>query len=314
MWYHWLLGIVSFFIILILLTSLICFFMTFYSPKRKKLKDGEYDLPPGPVYEPLHESMKIWINEIRTMPHEDVEIQSFDGLTLRGKYFESKKGAPIEIMIHGYKGNAERDMNAGVKRAFKVGRNALLIDQRGSGFSDGHVITFGIKERKDCLKWIEFVINKFGQDTRIVLTGISMGAATVLMTAGEELPKNVISVLADCSFTSSKEIMYKIIKEMKLPPKIFYTFIKLGALLFGGFKLEETSPIEAVKKCKIPVIFLHGSKDDFVPCYMSENLSKACSSKNKLVIIPEAGHGLAYPMNMDLYVNKVKEFQKECNE
>ena len=218
-------------------------------------------------------------------------------------------------MFHGYRGNAERDLNAGVKRAFKVGRNALLIDQRGSGFSQGHILTFGIKERKDCLKWIDFAINKFGKDTKIILTGISMGAATVLLASGEDLPKNVISVLADCPYTSAKEIMYKIIKnDLKLPPKIFYPFIKLGAMIYGGFNLDETSPLKAVQNSKIPIIFFHGDGDDFVPYQMSQTLSKKCASKNKLVIIPKAGHGLCYPANPEMYLNSIKEFQKEYGE
>lgn len=315
MWYDYVFWITIGIILIIILTSFVCYMMTFYSPKRKILKEGEYDLPPGKEYEPFYESMKIWIDEIRNMPYEEVEIKSYDGLILKGKYFEHIKGAPIEIMFHGYKGNSERDMNAGVKRAFKVGRNALLVDQRGSGLSEGRTITFGIKERKDCLKWIEFVISKFGDDVRIILTGISMGAATVVMASAEKkLPKNVISVLADCGYSSNKEIIYKIVKEMKLPPRLFYPFIKLGGLIFGKFNLDETSPLEAVRKAKVPIIFFHGNDDTFVPFYMSENMSKLCITKNQYVLIPNAAHGLAYPTNPELYIRKIKEFQKECNE
>ena len=314
MWYDYLCLSILILCLLALITSFICFLMCFYSPKRKIFKDDEYDLPPGKEYEPFYDSIKIWIDEMRSMPYEEVEIKSYDGLILKGKYFENKKGAPIEIMIHGYKGNAERDMNAGIKRAFKVGRNALLIDQRGSGFSQGKVITFGIKERKDILKWIDFVIDKFGKDVRIILTGISMGASTSIMASCEDIPSNVISVLADCGFSSQKEIISKTIKEMKLPPKLFYPFVKLGGLIFGRFNLDELTPLEACKKAKVPIIFFHGDKDNFVPCYMSEEMSKVCITKNKLVIIPNAEHGLAYPTNPDLYISKVKEFQKECNE
>lgn len=314
MWYDYLCLVLIIIIVLVLLTSFICFMMTFYSPKRRKLKEGEYDLPPGKEFEPFYESMKIWIDEMRNLPYEEVEIKSFDGLTLKGKYFENKKGTPIEIMIHGYKGNAERDMNAGITRAFKVGRNALLIDQRASGLSEGHVITFGVKERKDILKWIDFVIEKFGKDVRIILTGISMGASTSIMTSCENIPSNVIGVLADCGFSSQKEIICKIIKQMHLPPKLFYPFIKLGGLIFGHFNIDELTPISACKNAKVPIIFFHGDNDNFVPCYMSKEMSKVCNSKNKLVFIPNAEHGLAYPTNPELYISKVKEFQKECNE
>ena len=314
MWYDYVFWITIGLIILILITSFVCFMMTFYVGKRKVFKEGEYDLPPGKEYEPYYDNMRKWIDKIRSMPHEDLEIKSYDGLTLKGKYYEVKKGAPIEIMIHGYKGNAERDMNGGVFRAFSVGRNALLIDQRASGLSEGHVITFGIKERKDVRLWIDLLIEKFGKDVRIILTGISMGAATAIMTTKENIPSNVIGVLADCGFSSQKEIISKIIKQMKLPPKIFYQFVKLGGLIFGGFNLDELPPIEACKTSPVPIIFFHGDIDGFVPCYMSENMASACTNKYKLVIIPGADHGLAYPHSPDLYVSKVKEFQIECNE
>ena len=314
MWYDYVFWISIGLILLILLTSFICFLMTFYVGKRKVLKEGEYDLPPGKEYEPYYDNMKNWIDKMRNFPYEQVEIKSHDGLILKAKYFENIKGAPIEIMIHGYKGNAERDMNGGIFRAFAVGRNALLIDQRGSGDSEGHVLTFGIKERKDVRLWIDFLINKFGKDVRIILTGISMGASTALMTTQEDIPSNVIGVLADCGFSSQKEIISKTIKEMKLPPKLFYPFVKLGGLIFGRFNIDELTPIDACKNMPVPVIFFHGDNDNFVPCYMSEEMAKVCSNKNKFVIIPNAEHGLAYPSSQDYYISKVKEFQKECNE
>ena len=314
MWYDYVFWISIGLILLILLTSFICFLMTFYVGKRKVLKEGEYDLPPGKEYEPYYDDMKNWIDKMRNFPYEQVEIKSHDGLTLKAKYFENIKGAPIEIMIHGYKGNAERDMNGGIFRAFAVGRNALLIDQRGSGDSEGHVLTFGIKERKDVRLWIDFLIDKFGKDVRIILTGISMGASTALMTTQENIPSNVIGVLADCGFSSQKEIISKTIKEMKLPPKLFYPFVKLGGLIFGRFNIDELTPLDACKNMPVPVIFFHGDNDNFVPCYMSEDMAKVCSNKNKFVIIPNAEHGLAYPSSQDYYISKVKEFQKECNE
>ena len=184
----------------------------------------------------------------------------------------------------------------------------MLVDQRGGGRSEGSTISFGINERKDCLKWIDFVIGKFGPDVKIILTGISMGAATVMMAAGEDLPENVIGVLADCGYSSPKEIILKVIGEMGLPPKLSYPFAKLAARLFGHFDLEETSPVEALKKCKVPVIFYHGEADDFVPCDMSRACFNACTSRKQLVTIPGAGHGLSYAVEPDRYVETLKAF------
>ena len=300
-----LLGIVA---VLILLGAYICYRMAFYSPKRKPKDPEVIEIPDGEIYEIYRESMEKWARMTRAMPHEDVEVTSFDGLTLRGKYYEYAPGAPIELMFHGYRGCAERDMPGGALRSHRVGRNALVVDQRASGSSDGSVISFGINERRDCLSWVDFMIKKFGPDVKIILTGISMGGATVMMAAGEELPDNVIGILSDCGYSSPKEIICKVMGEMKMPVKLFYPLVKLGAKLYGRFDLEETSALEALKRSKKPVIFLHGESDDFVPCDMSRACFEACASPKRLVTIPEAGHGLAYPVDPERYIRELKDF------
>ena len=293
---------------LVLLGAYICYRMAFYSPKRKAKDPDVIEIPEGEIYEVHRESMEKWARMTRALPHEDVEVVSFDGLTLRGKFYEYAPGAPIELMLHGYRGCAERDMPGGALRSHRVGRSALVVDQRASGNSDGSVISFGINERKDCLAWINFMIQKFGPDVRIILTGISMGGATVMMAAGEALPANVIGILSDCGYSSPKEIICKVMAEMKLPPKLLYPLVKLGARLFGEFDLEETSAVEALRRCKKPVIFFHGEADDFVPCEMSKACFGACAAPKRLVMIPQAGHGLAYPVDPERYIRELKEF------
>ena len=284
-----------------------CFRLVFYVPQRQKENLPEFDIPPGKIYEPFRDQMIGWIRDVRAMPQEDVSIRSFDGLTLRGKYYEFEPGAPMELMFHGYRGNAQRDLCGGVQRCFALGRSALVVEQRASAGSDGHVISMGIHERQDCLDWVNFAIDRFGSDVKIVLTGISMGAATVLMAAGSDLPENVVGVLADCGYTSPKEIILKIIRQIHMPQKLLYPMIRWGGKLFGGFDLEEYSPLEAVKTCKIPVIFFHGEADDYVPCEMSRINYEACNAPKRLVTIPGAGHGLAYPVDPEKYLNALAE-------
>lgn len=294
--------------IVVLLITYGCFLFSFHVRKRKTLADDRILLPDGAIYEPYHEDMTRWIREIRQMPHEDVSIVSHDGLKLTGKYYEFAPGAPVELMFHGYRGSAERDLSGGVQRCFRLGRSALVVEQRGSNTSEGNVITFGIKEYRDCLQWIEFVIDRLGPDVKIILTGISMGASTVLMAAGRELPENVIGVLADCGFNSAKDIMYHVMGQMGLPAKLCYPFLKLGAKLFGGFDLDSYSAEEAMKSCKVPVIFFHGEDDDFVPCEMSKINYDACASRKQLVTIPGVGHGLSYPKAPEMYLNALRNF------
>ncbi len=300
-------------IFIILLVAFICFMRVFYSPKRKPKTPDYFPLPKGDIYKPFHAEMIQGMKNARSMPRERLEITSHDGLKLVGYYYECAPNAPIEILFHGYQGDGERDLAVGIERCFALGRSAIIVDQRGHGESEGSVVAFGVKERLDCVAWVNHVIKRFGEDTKIILTGISMGAATVMMAAGEELPKNVVSVLADCGYSSAKEIIIKVMKEMKLPARLLYPFVRLGALVFGRFNLEETSPLEAMKKTKLPVIFIHGDTDAFVPHYMSRELYEACGAEYKrFVTIEGAGHGIAYPVNKEKYLCALREFESEA--
>ncbi len=285
--------------------------MVFYRKKRRPLKNDEFNFPPQKVYLPHKEQLLSWMKKARELPHENVEITSFDGLTLRGKYYEKEKGLPIEILFNGYKGTSERDLSAGIERCFSIDRNVLLVDQRACGKSDGNVTTFGVKERFDAVKWAEFASEKFGDDAIILLGGVSLGAATVLNASKEVLPKNVKCILADCPFSSPKEIITKVVKEMHLPAFIFYPLIKCGAKIFGGFNLDEISPVKAVKETKLPIYLVHGDSDDYVPYSMSEKIfDNIGTDKKALVKIKGAGHGLGYPTDKKAYVKGILDFEK----
>lgn len=291
-----------------LITSYITFRMGFYVDRKKQGSSEEENLPEGEIYEVYWDSMRLWLRETRETSHEIFTIRSFDGLKLQGKFYEYAPDAPIELMFHGYRGNAERDLCGGMQRCFRLGHSALIVDQRCSGASEGNVITFGVNEHRDCLSWVQFAVEHFGPDCRLILTGISMGASTVLMAGGRELPENVIGILADCGFTSAKEIIREVIRTMKLPPRLIYPFVKLGARIFGGFHLEEWSAEEAVQHCKVPVIFFHGDADDFVPAWMSRKNYECCASRKELILIPGAGHGLSYPAAQEEYLEHVRSF------
>ena len=309
------LGSLAGLIIIFFATLLVCFFMTFYSKKRTKKFLEEYKMPPGKIYLKYENDLIPAMKTVRAMPCEKVEIQSFDNLTLRGRYFETKKGAPIELMMHGYRGNSETDLSVGVLRAMDLGHNILLVDNRASGYSDGHIITFGAKESRDCLSWVNFLIDKFGKDIKILLTGISMGAATVMITAGrEDLPDNVIGVVADCGYTSGEEIIKKVVRQMHLPVKLFYPLINLSAKIFGRFNIKDASPIEAMKKSNLPIIFFHTETDAFVPAEMSRQNYAVCASKNKYIHISKEGeHGMCYILDKDGYIKAIQQLEKACS-
>lgn len=301
-------GIVAFLILATLLISYICYKMAFYIQDKDKKSAEEFPIPVGEIYEPWRDIMVGWMKETRALKHQVFSIKSFDGLKLYAKYYEQTPGAPIELMFHGYRGYAERDLCGGVQRSFALGHNAFIVDQRAGGDSEGNVITFGVNEHRDCLSWVDFMVDHFGPDVQIILTGISMGASTVLNAAGCPLPENVIGVLADCGFSSPKQIIKKVIKDMRLPANLAYPFVQLGARLYGHFNIDEISSVDAVKRCKLPVIFFHGDIDAYVPCEMSKQNFDACPSRKRLVIIPGAGHGLCYPVAPELYLQEMRQF------
>ena len=291
---------------LVLSTSFVCFMIIFYSPSRKQ--DVEYPLPAGEIYEPHHPQMVEWIKLARSLPHTDVSIRSFDGLKLSGTYYEFQKGAPIDILFHGYHGSAEQDLSGGVYRCKLLGHNVLIVDHRASGKSEGHVITFGVNESRDALAWVNYVVENIDPNAKILLGGISMGASTVMMTSAMELPENVKGTVADCGYTSAKEIIKKVIRDMKLPDNLLYPFVRLGAILFGRFDPNSNSPIASMPNCRVPVIFFHGDTDAFVPMSMSEENYAACAAPKHIVRTPSAGHGLCFMVDVDTYVREIEEF------
>lgn len=298
-------------LLILLLGTFICFRMAFYSPKRKNVDSEKIDIPPGEIYEPFRDTMTNWILEARKMHKKELTAFSFDGLKLFGNYFEFSPDSPIELMFPGYHGVAERDLCGGVQRCFSLGRSALIVDQRGCGKSEGNVITFGINESRDVLSWLKVIEDNFGKDRKVILTGISMGAATVLTASDLELPENVVGIIADCGFTSPQKIIKKVIRDMKLPADLLYPLVRLGALIYGHFNLEKTSAEKAIEKCSLPVFFAHGTKDDYVPFEMSVENYNTCKAPKKLFAAEEAGHGLAYLVAPEDYISALKEIEKE---
>lgn len=298
-------------LLLIAVGAYICYRMAFFSPPRKAVLSEEDRFPPGKIYKPYHPRMRQWMDEVAAMHPETLTVTSYDGLTLRGKYYELTPDSPVEILFHGYRGLAERDLCGAVQRCFEVGHSALLVDQRAAGGSEGHVITFGVKESEDALTWIAAVARRFGDSRSVVLAGVSMGASTVMLAAGKALPPQVVGVLADCGYTTAKAIIKQVIRQMHLPADLLYPLVRLGALLYGGFDPNQADCPAALARATVPVIFLHGDTDDFVPCEMSRENYAACAAPKRLVTVPGAGHGLAYPADEAGYIAAVAEFDEE---
>lgn len=288
---------------------LFCFFSCFYVSKRT-LQD-----PYGPVHGEqfleVQEHIYASTRRMDEVSFEAVKIKSFDGLTLYGRYYHLKDGAPVQIMFHGYRSMALRDCAGGFALARRLGMNVLVVDQRGHGNSGGHVTTLGIWERRDCLSWIRYINGRFGRDTPIILSGLSMGASTVIMATALPLPDNVKCVLADSPYSAPDKIIWLVCRSRHIPIKIVYPFIRLAARVFGGFNLEQYSASTAASVSPVPILLLHGDDDHFVPCEMSHEIHELSNGCTKLVTFMEAGHGLSYIIEPERYEQTVCNFLKQ---
>ncbi|MBQ7924955.1 MAG: alpha/beta hydrolase [Lachnospiraceae bacterium] len=275
----------------------------------KRWPEDEYVIPEGEQFEAARDIIYQSMKQLRQEPFERVQITSHDGKTLHGKYYHTAPEAPLQIQFHGYRSHPITDFCGGCKLALKLGQNVLLVDQRAHGKSEGAAITFGIEERKDCLDWIQYVRERFGAQIPIILTGISMGAATILMATDLELPSNVKGIIADSPFSAPGDIIRKVCRvDMHLPDKLVYPFIKLGARLFGNFNLEESSAACAVQHTQIPLLLIHGEDDRYVPCSMSRKILAACKGPVTSAFFPGAGHGLSYVADSPRYEALTIEF------
>ncbi len=293
---------------LVLLISYICYRKVF--AVTKKAAFDSFIFPNDDQYGPYREITFRCIERVMALPFEDVYVTSFDGLKLHGRYYETKKGAPTQILFHGYQSSPFRDFSGGLLLALKTGYNAILVDQRAHGESEGKCLSFGVLERFDCLSWAKFASETYGGD--IILTGISMGGATVLMASNLELPENVKGIISDCAYSSPKEIIQEVMRADHYPIPIIYPFVVLGGKIFGGFNLEESSAFSSVKNTKVPILLVHGEEDRFVPCYMSKKIYSSNKEKITLETFPGAGHGLSYSTDGKRFEKVFADFLKKC--
>ncbi len=236
-------------------------------------------------------------------------VVSEDGLKLYAYYVPADKPSlNTAILAHGYSEDG-KSMEAFARLFNSLGFNVILPDARGHGQSEGHYIGFGWHERKDYLLWIQNVIDSSGEGAKIVLMGISMGAATVMAASGEALPPQVKAIIEDCGYSSLwEQLSWQLKRFFRLPAFPFMYTTSLITKLLAGYGFKEVSPIEQVKKSVTPTLFIHGGDDSFVPFRMAYELYGACPSKKDIMIAPGAGHGMAYSADAEAYERKIKEF------
>ena len=242
-------------------------------------------------FAPIIADSIAWLNSQRA---QDVCIQSFDGLTLCGKWIPRENARGTIILFHGYRSNYLTDFGRIMPIYHDFGFNLLLVRQRAHDGSQGKYITFGVHERRDALRWIDYHNRTWG-NIPLFLGGMSMGASTVLFTAGEQLPDNVRGATADCGFTSPWEIIGKVMRDRtRLNLNFMLPAINFWCRTLAGFDMTSCHTTKTLSHARIPVFMLHGEADDFVPCDMSRAGFAACSSEKQLLTVKDAGHGTSY--------------------
>ncbi len=284
-----------------------------------------------PEWEPYREAFQEGKRYFCLADRERVEIRAHDGIKLVGhvlwpegvrpQYEDGSVGEPdlskikgFFLLMHGFHGMGYSNFGLVLPFYMGLGYAILMPDERAHEASEGEYITFGIKERYDCQDWCGYLADRFGQDMPIFLDGISMGATVVMMASALDLPGNVRGVIADCGFTSPKAIMSHVMKnKMHMPEKLLLPLAGLLCKYMAGFGLEEYSTIDAMKEGRLPVLFLHGRADHFVPCYMTEENYAACTAPKEVVYVEGAGHGLSYLMETERCQKALAGFAKKYN-
>lgn len=261
---------------------------------------------------PYRDIVQKGLDFIENSPHDTFTVKSFDGLTLSAEYYRCPGADTTILLFHGYRSSGKRDFSCAVKMYCEMGMNVLLVDQRCHGKSAGRLITFGVKERRDVLSWIDFLL-KNEPVPKLVLGGMSMGATTVLLAAGLPLPPQVRGIIADCGFTSPVKIISKVARQaFHLDARFVLPVLNLLCRVLGGFSVYGVSTTDSLRDNEIPVLFIHGGSDNFVPTQMSlDGFSAMKSKKKRICIVEKADHGFSFLIDTPRVMQELEQFLAE---
>lgn len=297
-------------IIIIFFTCLYLIYLETFA-RRHKVTKGIKNFLRSRQFDSLRLRIHEHMDKLDKKEYREISTTAYDKKKLYSRLYEGSDKSTVIIQMHGYRSYATKDFCGACFCWFEKGKTVLLPDQRSHGKSDGKTISFGIRERYDVLSWIEKTTELYGKDVKIILSGISMGAATVLMASELDLPSNVKGIIADCPYSTPEKIIKKVAKDRGFPVSLTYPLIRLSALIFGGFDIENASPLDAIKKSSLPILFIHGNDDRFVPYSMGKELYDSYTGPKKLVTVENAGHAFSYFFDTELYEKELDDFTKD---
>ncbi len=245
---------------------------------------------------------------------ETVELTARDGERLIGHLIGESRAKRLIIAVHGWRSSWTRDFGIISDFWLDDGCAVLFVEQRGQGESGGEHMGFGLLERYDCADWAVWASERFSgeKELPIYLAGVSMGAASVLMASCLELPHCVRGIIADCGFTSPDAIWRHVVKHnLHLSYKLRRAIADSICRRKLGVGASSFTTTEALKRARLPVLFIHGSDDSFVPVEMTFENYKACVSEKRLLIVPGAGHAMSFYVEPESYRRAVRDFWRD---
>lgn len=308
-WIKLTIGLVIVLFIIDIFASLFFYNLAIDRYKNKDFLDDNADLEVSvqAMTEFLEGDWRTWI---RDQTFEDVQLQSYDDLTLQGYLLEAKEPTnKLVITAHGYLGHGKQMGLYGQYYYEQLGYHFFTPDLRGHGASEGDYIGFGWHDRFDMIDWIDLLIERFGSDTEIVLHGLSMGASTMLMASGEDLPPQVKAIIADSPYTSVHDMFkYQMTRMFHIPSFPVLNTTSLVTKVKAGYSLTEASSLKQVKKAEVPILYIHGEADTFVPTELAYELYEHTKSDTDILTIPGAGHGESFVLAKEKYLEKMNTF------
>lgn len=305
-------GLLSVLIIIIFAASFFFYNLAIDRYKNKDFLQGNSDL------EVSAEALDVflegdWRDWTREQPFEELELNSYDDLTLKGYFLEAKEPTNrLVVTTHGYLGHGKQMGLYGQYYYEELGYNFFTPDLRGHGASEGDYIGFGWHDRIDIIDWIDLLIEKLGSDTEIVLHGLSMGAATVLMASGEDLPDNVKAIVADSPYTSVHDMFkYQMTRMYHIPSFPILNMTSLVTKWKAGYSLTEASSLKQVQNAEVPILYIHGGDDTFVPTELAHTLYENTKSETEMITIDGAGHGESFIIGKEKYLSALNDFLAE---
>lgn len=261
-------------------------------------------------YESLWDDIRRGRDWMNARGSTELELMSFDGKKLRGVLIPREDARGTIIFFHGWRSSWKLDFSAKLEYFNSLGLNIIMVDERAHGLSEGRYICFGAQERHDVLSWATYAAQLFGEEQPVFLSGVSMGSSAVLMAASFDFPAGVRGIIADCGFVRPYDIMECVMKKIGrfFPYKAALWLLNIFTHLFAGYGLRDCSTTQALESTRLPVLFIHGTADSFVPWEMSQRGYDACAGEKELILVDGADHALSWYVDPQRYKAAVEAF------